>query len=222
MSERKSTYTLILIAVLFAFGLGINFFYFFNQFNSLNEKINDLEINSEDTETLEEEEGKNVAEGCGTDCVNAINEAVRKAVATISPTTKEKIIEKEIVSDTPKTSYIPMGTTYTTTATGWYTLDDTAIYIDLINDYGLSAKVSWEALLKVAHANGQAYARLWDDTNKIAVNGSELTTINNASYQQVSSGSLPFWRGRNLYKVQIKSLNSFEITITGAKIRITN
>lgn len=222
MSDRRSIYALIVIAILFAFGLGVNFFYFFDQINTLKEKIKGFESSSGETQTVVKTEGEKVSLGCGTDCLDAINKVVSKAVATISSSPKEKIIEKEIVSDIPKTSYIPMGTTYTTTSTGWYTLDDTAIYIDLINDYGSSAKVSWEALLKVAHANGQAYARLWDDTNKIAVNGSELTAINNSSYQQVSSGNLPFWRGRNLYKVQIKSLNSFEITITGAKIRVGN
>jgi hypothetical protein len=222
MSDRKSIYLLIVIAILFAFGLGINFFYFFDQINILNEKIKSLESKSGEAETILEDKSEKTTVGCGTDCINAINKAVSQAVATISSSPKEKIIEKEIVSDTPKTSYISMGTTYTTTSTGWYTLEDTAIYIDLINDYGSSAKVSWETLLKVAHANGQAYARLWDDTNKIAVNGSELTTINNASYLQVSSGNLPFWRGRNLYKIQIKSLNSFEITITGAKIKVSN
>ena len=114
-----------------------------------------------------------------------------------------------------------MGSTYTTTSTDWYSLDDTEIYIDLTNDYGSKASVSWEAQLMVAHGNGQVFARLWDDTNKIAVNGSELTTINNPSFSLVSSGVIPFWRGRNLYKLQIKSLNSFEVSITGAKIKIS-
>jgi hypothetical protein len=120
------------------------------------------------------------------------------------------------------TSYIPMGSTYTTTSMDWYTLNDTEIYIDVLNDYGSDAVVSWEASLTVAHGNGQAFARLWDDTNKIAVNGSELTTVNNPSYFLVSSGTIPFWRGRNLYKIQIRSLNSFEISITGAKIKISH
>jgi hypothetical protein len=65
------------------------------------------------------------------------------------------------------------------------------------------------------------FARLYDSTNKIAVSGSELTTINNVSYQHVSSPQLALWRGRNLYKVQVKSLNGFEITYSGGKIKIT-
>ena len=91
----------------------------------------------------------------------------------------------------------------------------------LENDYGDGAKVSWEASLKVAHGNGKAFARLWDDTNKIAVDFSELTTTDNVDFEQVTSKYLPFWRGRNLYKVQIKSLNSFEVTYSGGRIKIS-
>jgi len=113
-----------------------------------------------------------------------------------------------------------MGTSFSTTSTSWTEIPDSGVYIDLLNDYGDKATVSWETSLKVAHGNGKSYARLYDNTNKIAVDFSELSTEKNANYQQVSSGNLPFWRGRNLYKVQIKSLNSFEITYSGGKIKI--
>ena len=95
------------------------------------------------------------------------------------------------------------------------------VYIDLENDYGKDAKVSWEASLKVAHSNGQAFARLYDDTNKIVVLESEISTTNNADFEQTSSSNLSFWKGRNLYKVQIKSLNSFEVTYSGGRIKIS-
>jgi len=75
--------------------------------------------------------------------------------------------------------------------------------------------------LKVDHGNGQVFVRLWDDTNKITVNGSEMSTVNNADYKLVTTGDIPFWQGRNLYKVQIKSLNSFVVSYTGGKIRIS-
>jgi hypothetical protein len=221
MKDNKFTYLIILIVILFAFALGVTFFYFFTKVRLLNEKISNIDrvtIPLNDGNAGQIEEG--TSDSCGPECLKVVNDAVSQAIASMSSLPKEKIIEKEVTSSTPKTSYIDMGTTYTTASTDWYTIDDTAIYIDLINEYGVNAKVSWEVLLKVAHANGQAYARLWDDTNKIAVNGSELTTINNSSYQLVSSGNLPFWRGRNLYKIQIKSLNSFEVTITGAKIKV--
>ena len=48
----------------------------------------------------------------------------------------------------------------------------------------------------------------------------EDNTENNSDFEKKISGSLPFWRGNNLYKVQIKSLNSFEVTYTGGKIKV--
>lgn len=118
------------------------------------------------------------------------------------------------------TSYITMDGTRTTTSTDWVDVPGSEVYIDLINDYSKNAYVTFTATLKVAHGNGQAFVRLYDATNKIAVSGSELTTINNATETQVSSNNLSLWSGNNLYKVQIKSLNSFEITYTNGKLKI--
>lgn len=157
--------------------------------------------------------------GCNETCRLEIARQVSVATATLSGI---KVVTTAATSSTsPRTAYISMGTTHTTTSTAWVTIEDTAVYIDLENDYGKTAKVSWEVSLKVANGNGKAFARLWDDTNKIGVDFSELTTTDNASYKQVSTGNLPFWRGRNLYKVQIKSLNSFEITLSGGKIKVS-
>jgi hypothetical protein len=124
-------------------------------------------------------------------------------------------------TSSPRTSYIPMGSTTTTTATDWVDVPDSATYIDLKNDFGANAYVTFEANLKVANANGQAYVRLYDATNNISVNDSELSTVNNDNFQQVVSSKLNLWNGKNLYKVQIKSLNGLEITYSGGKIKIT-
>jgi hypothetical protein len=155
--------------------------------------------------------------------VEDVKTIVSDIVATLSarPQTKTVVKERVVTKESHGTTYIPLGTTATTTSTDWVTVEDSATYIDLINDYGKNATASWQASLKVAHGNGQAFARLYDDTNKIAVDGSEISTTNNASFEQVSSGNLPFWRGRNLYKVQIKSLNSFEVTYSGGKIKVS-
>ncbi len=151
-----------------------------------------------------------------------INNIIAQAIATISAAPTQKVVEKQtVVTEPGGTTYIPMGTTATTTSTDWVDIEVSGVYIDVENDYGKDATVSWETWLKVAHGNGQVFARLYDDTNKIAVDRSEISTTDNVSFEQVSSGNLPFWRGRNLYKVQIKSLNSFEVTYSGGKIKIS-
>ena len=156
---------------------------------------------------------------CDLVCEENIDEAISEAIATLSATKQEVV--KYVQDTSVKTTYIPMGSSTIVTSTDWVDVPDSGVYIDLERDYGKSAKVSWEASLKVAHGNGKAFARLYDDTNKIAVDYSEITTENNVNFKQLSSGNLPFWRGRNLYKVQLKSLNSFEITYGGGKIKVS-
>lgn len=203
----------------------LGLFFGFYRLNKDIEKLTDLVLDDERiTETLPsqpsgETEKQSQLDTCGEVCKKEIEDAVSRAVATLSGI-KVTTISSDSTKYSPKTSFISLGSTHSTTSTDWVGIDDTRVYIDLESDFGKEAKVSWEAQLKVAHGNGKAYARLWDDTNKIAVDFSELSSENNSSFKQVASGNLPFWRGRNLYLVQIKSLNSFEITLTGARIKI--
>ena len=151
--------------------------------------------------------------------LSQINKLISDAIATISAVPKTIVQKIGIIQK--QTSFISLGTTANTTSTSWVDVEDAEVYIDLENDYGKDAKVSWEASLKVAHSNGQAFARLYDDNNKIVVLESEISTTNNADFEQASSSNLNFWKGRNLYKVQIKSLNSFEVTYSGGRIKIS-
>jgi len=147
-----------------------------------------------------------------------VDSKISQALSTI--TTETKTIIREVTPQASKNfTYISLGTTYSTINTSWVDIPGSGVYIDVETDYGSGAKVSWEASLKVAHPNGKVFVRLFDDTNKIAVDYSEITSEKN-SYEQISSGYLPFWKGRNLYKVQIKSLNTFEAFYTGGKIKI--
>src|SRR3990172_4713127 len=149
---------------------------------------------------------------CGDECRKTIDEEVARAVATISASTKVTNLPSNQTSLKGQTSYISLSGPFTTTATDWINLNGVEAYIDLEKEYGKGATVSWESSLKVAHGNGQAFARLFDVTHGIAVSGSEISTTNNADSKLVTSGNLNLWAGRNLYRVQIKSLNSFEVT----------
>ena len=176
-----------------------------------------VELDSENSLTNEVDEVETV-DVCGTECKKEIAKLVAEATENLSEAKTTTIVQAPVIST--QTSYISLGTSVTTTSADWVDVDDSAIYIDLVNDYGVGAKVSWEVSLKVAHGNGKAFARLYDATNNIAVDYGELSTIDNVDFEQVSSGNLPFWRGRNLYKIQIKSLNSFEVTCSGGKLKV--
>jgi hypothetical protein len=159
--------------------------------------------------------------GASKEEVEQLKQYFDTALSTISGTTQTVIKEtKETVTAVTQTTYIPMGSAASTTNTDWVDVADSNVYIDLVNDYSEDAYVTWEASLKVAHANGIAFARLFDETHGIAVSGSEIKVENSDTYVQTSSGYLPLWRGNNLYKVQIKSLNSFEVTYSSGKVKI--
>lgn len=217
LNKLKPLFFLFLLLIILSLYAGFYFLY-----QRQNEILNELGAT---TQALKIEDNSKLDlnfDTCGQNCRDEIAKAVNDALADIPSTTTETIIEKEtIVTGSQGTDYIPMGTSATTTSMDWIDVDDSAIYIDLENDYGDDATVSWEASLKVAHGNGKTFARLYDDTNKIAVDFSELSTENNVEFSQKSSGNLPFWKGRNLYKVQIKSLNSFEVTYSGGKIKVS-
>lgn len=147
-----------------------------------------------------------------------VDAKIAQALSEI-PSDKETVIVQATPKPAKSITYISLGEAYSTTSTSWVDVPSSAVYIDVETDYGDGAKVSWEASLKVAHPTGKVFLRLFDDTHKIAVDYSEIISEKN-SYEQLSTGGLPFWKGRNLYKVQIKSLNSFEVFYTAGKIKI--
>ena len=186
---------------------------------NLNQKVQSLsQATPPTTQTIREiekvETVREVDEG-------KISKMISDAIATLSATTKTSTaIKSTPVASGNRTSYIPMGSSSTTQSTDWVDVADSDVYIDLKNDFGENAYITFEISLKVANSNGQAFARLKDVTHGIIVNGSELTTINNSDYVRVSSNKLGLWQGRNLYRLQIKSLNSFEVTQSNGKIKV--
>lgn len=160
--------------------------------------------------------------GCDEACQKTIKDSVSQAVATLSAGTKTVVVTNSSTPPRPPSvSYVPLDGTFSTTLTGWTDAPGIEVSFDLAKDFGTNAKASWEASLKVADANGIAYARLFDVTHGIAVSGSEIFITNSADFQRVSSGNLNLWSGRNVYRVQIKSLNSLEVDYTAGKIRIS-
>lgn len=140
---------------------------------------------------------------CGQECKSQISQEVSKAMATISGTTKKEIVYQPApASGQSKITYIPISGSMATISMEWADAPGTDIYIDMAKDYGKVSWVDWEAVLKVASGNGQAFARLYDATHNIGVNGSEVSAKSATSTQAASSGNMSFWAGRNLYRVQ--------------------
>jgi hypothetical protein len=171
------------------------------------------------------EEKVSYLDGCGEECKKEIKKVVSESTTTtIKPTEVPKATAAAPISSNVSTkkevSYIPITGPITSTSSSWYDAPGTDFYLNLSGDYGKNATVTWDAFLKVAHGNGTAYARLFDVTHGIAVNGSEVAVTDKADLTQVTSGGLSFWSGNNLYRVQIKSLNTFEITFGSGRLKI--
>lgn len=158
---------------------------------------------------------------CGEDCQKTIEEKISEAIAGLPQPTSEPIIQPQTQTTANQTSYISMGGETSSTSTDWYDVPGSEVTFNLVNDYSSAAKVTFEASLKVAHANGTAYVRLFDDTHKIAVNASELMVVNSDSYVYKISENLSLWSGTNTYKVQLKSLNGFQITVDNPRLKIS-
>ena len=132
-------------------------------------------------------------------------------IKTVSPQPKKQ--------ETKSVTYINLNGSFETTNTDWTDVTSTDASINLNADYGESAYVDWEATVNAKNSGNKIYVRLYDTTNKIAVNGSELSS-ETATNARVSSNRLYLWRGQNTYRVQIKSLNGQSVEFLSGKIKI--
>jgi len=213
MANKLNFFTLVAVALLAA-----GFIFLFRSQQELSSRI--ASTSGQAPVETSREQGTTAPDTCGEECLKKIQEEVASAISTISAATRTTTVVTTPLAK-KNTSYISLNGPVSTTSTQWVDIPGVEVYIDLVNDYGIGATAGWETSLKVAHGNGQAFARLFDVTHGIAVDGSEISTINNADYTTVSSSNIYLWAGRNLYRLQLKSLNSFEVTFLSGHIKIT-
>ena len=167
-----------------------------------------------------------LSDNCGASCQAYIDQRVEQEISALpAPAEKETVVEKtttvqvEKTSKTQQTTFIPVnGGELTTREVEWVSLDNTKFTFDPA-DYGSNPTITWDANIKVEHGDSKAFVRLYDETNGIGVQGSEQTTTS-GSYVNLSAGPLAMWRGRNTYKVQIKSLNGAQVYYSGGRLKV--
>lgn len=211
----------LLISVILLSG-GLIFFYF--KLSNLEKQVSELSAQNVPATVSQDQQEQKVLDTCGENCKNEIAKEVSEAIASNSAKTKTTTTQVVTPSVTlPKqksTAYIPLSGPVTTTSTTWVDAPGTDFWVDVANDYSGTTWISWEASLSVANGNGQAFARLFDVTHGIGVNGSEISSTNNSDLTTVSSSNLAFWAGRNQYRVQVKSLNSFVVTFASGRVKV--
>jgi hypothetical protein len=160
--------------------------------------------------------------GCDASCQKEIADQVSRAMATLSASHKVNVVNPFPVSTSkPQDTYIQISGSGSTQSTVWTDVPGTDFSFDVTRDFDKSAKFAWEGFLKITSANGTAYARIYDVTHGIGVDGSEILVVDKGEFTRANSTNMNFWAGRNLYRVQIKSLNTFNVDYMGGKIRIS-
>ncbi len=160
--------------------------------------------------------------GCDAACQKEIADQVARAVATLSASTKVstgKTISAPALK--PQDSYIQISGSGSTQSANWTDVVGSDFSFDVNSDFESGANFAWEGFLKIADANGTAYARIYDVTHGIGVDGSQISVVNQGNFTRANSTNMNFWAGRNVYRVQIKSLNTFNVDYTGGKIRVS-
>lgn len=153
---------------------------------------------------------------CGTDCQKYID----SKIVIPTPTT----LTKTVYQTAPKTKtrsvvYIPIPGSGFTTNNVWTDLSGTDFYFNK-NDYPGLISVAFEANLRLFNGNGIAYVQIFDVTHGVGVQGSDVSTSSQIS-TAVISGSVSFWSGKNLYRIQAKSLTADTAMFDGGRLKIT-
>lgn len=156
---------------------------------------------------------------CGDDCQKYIEQAIqaRQALqATPTPTA----VPVKVTTKTPvrREEMMTIPGSGSTSANDWADITGTYFYFDTRDWPGL-AEVYFEANMKLFNGNGVAYVRLFDETHGIGVTGSENDTTSQVNVW-AKSQKVTFWAGRNLIKVQGKSLTADTVVYNQGRLRI--
>jgi hypothetical protein len=175
-----------------------------------------------------------VNNGCNTDCQKSINSKLDELSSkleelklSVTPIPTPTIKKETVVVFQPKTSktkkrtvsYINIPTSGSILAYDWTDIPATEFYFDT-NDYPGLVNIYFESNMKLLNGNGLAFIRLYDSNHGIGVQGSDVQT-NSQSDTVVTSGQVTFLAGKNLIKVQSKSLTADTTVFNSGRLRIT-
>lgn len=148
----------------------------------------------------------------------------REPVVVPTPVSTPITITKTVYQTAPKTKtrsvvYIPIPGSGFTTNNTWSDLSGTDFYFNK-SDYPGIIDVAFEANLRLFNGNGTAYVQIFDVTHSVGVQGSDVSTTSQTS-TAVISGSVSFWAGKNLYRIQAKSLTADTAMFDGGRLKLT-
>jgi hypothetical protein len=157
---------------------------------------------------------------CDLNCQQMIDQKISQAIATLSAnkTTSQQTKTTVQKISLPQVIYIPLGGSGSSSSRDWADVGNAEVYFDL-NDYPSLVEARFEGFISVKNGNGKTFARLYDATHSIGVQGSEIE-VTSESFTMAISGPLSLWQGKNLYRVQIKSLNGYDANFDSGRIKL--
>jgi len=141
-------------------------------------------------------------------------------LSTISPTVPIPTIPLAPKAKSKHVSYLPINGNFSQLSYDWINVPTSQFYFDTADYVGLK-DIRFEANFKLFNGNGLAFVRLFDSTHGTPLPGSQ---IQSSSQQDtiMTSSPVTFLSGRNLIKVQIKSLTADTTVFNSARLIITS
>lgn len=141
--------------------------------------------------------------------------ATLAAMTTTKPVAAAKTVAKKKVR-TVQYVAVP-GAGGSTQSMIWSDVGGSDFYFDKAEYPGL-VEIYFEANMRLS-GSGMAYVRLADVTHGISVQGSDVQTKNNTD-SVLESGKLNFWAGKNLIRVQVRSVTTELATFNSGRLKV--
>lgn len=163
---------------------------------------------------------------CLTDCqnqidlkINKLKDELVKLIPTSTPKQKDTNLNSTSSNtSSPKEIFIPLGIGGATTSMSWLDLTSSQITFDISNYPGAKA-FYFSANLKSDASDRDSFARIYDATHFVGVQGSDIS-YRGLTSMPAESGTLTFLSGKITLLVQIHSLNGNLATLDNPRIRV--
>ena len=177
-----------------------------------------------ESETVVGEQSKIATDSCGLSCQQEISQKIDEELSRLPSPAGQSSFSPSAPTKTPtqpngkpKVVYIPLAADGTVASASWTNVVPSEFYFDQTNYPGVK-EVRFEVNL-LSLNNDLAFVRIYDATNKRAVDFSDLQTTS-STFTRIESSPLVIWRGNNKYTIQLRSVNGTQAQLKDARLKI--
>lgn len=162
---------------------------------------------------------------CSGDCLKAIDRAVSAAVARVSPTAAPAptaaLLPRTSFSKSPSgEAFINIGTGSYSSEYDWGDVPGAQVSFDA-GAYGQIKTAVFEATVTTPNGNEDVQLRLYNDTDKHPVWGSDLSFPSGDKVRFKVSSNMSLDPGSKIYKIQMKTQFATNANIDVARVHVT-